>query len=217
MGRHKDFACPQCGFGYRVNAAHEVDKDTNARIVRNNVTHATCPNCRYTASVHGDHSEGQYPSYSGDRILANKLAYQFQDPRRWDVVLFKYPLEAKTNFIKRLVGLPGETISIHQGDLFTVDESGTSRILRKPPDKLLAMRQLVYDDDYPARELTQAGFPERWQVAGDAAAPQQAGWQRDDESRAFQCENSSDERPAWIPLPAHRALVLRLARPRIQR
>ena len=49
----------------------------------------------------------RYPSFNGDRILVDKLVYDFAEPRRWDVVVFKYPEDGKTNYIKRLVGLPG--------------------------------------------------------------------------------------------------------------
>ncbi|HEY1066795.1 MAG TPA: signal peptidase I, partial [Pirellulales bacterium] len=56
-------------------------------------------------------------AYSGDRILVSKIAYMFHDPERWDVVVFKYPGEAQTNFIKRLVGLPNETVRIYRGDV----------------------------------------------------------------------------------------------------
>ena len=64
-------------------------------------------------------------SYNGDRILVNKYIYTFSDPQRWDVVVFKFPGDAKMNYIKRLVGLPGETLRIYQGDLFVGDEDAT--------------------------------------------------------------------------------------------
>ncbi len=63
----------------------------------------------------------------GDRILVNKFAYLMSDPERWDVIVFKYPLNITKNYIKRLVGLPGETISIRDGDVFIND-----KISRKP-------------------------------------------------------------------------------------
>ena len=65
----------------------------------------------------GNPQDEDYPSYKGDRILVSKFAYQFADPERWDVAVFKYPGGAKTNFIKRLVGLPGETLEIVEGIL----------------------------------------------------------------------------------------------------
>ncbi len=49
--------------------------------------------------------------FAGDRILAAK----FLHPRRWDLVVFRYPEEPSVNYVLRLVGLPGETITIREG------------------------------------------------------------------------------------------------------
>ena len=86
-----------------------------------------------------------------------------------------FPATRKMNYIKRLVGLPGETLRIYQGDVFVGDKDATrqtkiSRSPRKPPDKVLAMRQLVHDTNYDPAELDAAGWPLRWQpiASGDA-------------------------------------------------
>lgn len=64
----------------------------------------------------------------GDRILVDKTAYQYGgEPRRWDVVVFRYPLNVAKNFIKRLVGLPGEHVEIRNADIFV-----NGAIQRKP-------------------------------------------------------------------------------------
>ena len=62
-----------------------------------------------------------------------KFAYEFAEPQRWDVIVFKFPGEATTNYIKRLVGLPGETIRIQHGDLWLRQQDGSWQIARKPP------------------------------------------------------------------------------------
>lgn len=46
----------------------------------------------------------------GDRILVNKLVYRIGQPGRGDVVVFKFPLDEKKDYIKRIIALPGETI-----------------------------------------------------------------------------------------------------------
>ena len=46
----------------------------------------------------------------GDRILVNKLTYDKSNPMRGDIIVFQYPLEPEKDFIKRVVGLPGDTI-----------------------------------------------------------------------------------------------------------
>jgi signal peptidase I len=53
-----------------------------------------------------------------DRILVDKLSYHFRDPERFEVVVFKYPLDRSKNFVKRLWGLPGEQLRIDRGDIW---------------------------------------------------------------------------------------------------
>ena len=100
----------------------------------------------------------RHPSYKGDRILVAKFPYRFADPERWDVAVFKFPGKARTNFIKRIVGLPGETIRIEHGDLFVKngDRDGW-HIARKTLRKARAMMRTVYDNDYVQREIVEIG------------------------------------------------------------
>jgi signal peptidase I len=53
-----------------------------------------------------------------DRILVNKLKYRLEKPRRWDVLVFRNPQDHRQNFIKRIVGLPGETLWIQDGEVY---------------------------------------------------------------------------------------------------
>ena len=55
---------------------------------------------------------------AGDRILVSKFIYRFSKPQAWDVIVFKYPLDPKRDFIKRLVATQGETVSIDDGKVF---------------------------------------------------------------------------------------------------
>ncbi|MEA3560277.1 MAG: signal peptidase I [Candidatus Omnitrophota bacterium] len=54
----------------------------------------------------------------GDRILVNKFIYRFKEPERWDIVVFKYPLNPKKDFIKRLAAKEGEKVTIINGRVF---------------------------------------------------------------------------------------------------
>lgn len=55
---------------------------------------------------------------TGQRLLGNKFVYRFQPPGRGDIVVFKFPLDTRRTFVKRVIGLPGETIEIHNGKVY---------------------------------------------------------------------------------------------------
>ncbi|MCI7739435.1 MAG: signal peptidase I [Lachnospiraceae bacterium] len=57
---------------------------------------------------------------TGDRIFGFRLAYEWNEPERFDIVIFKYPddPEQKELYIKRIIGLPGETINIVNGKVY---------------------------------------------------------------------------------------------------
>ncbi len=52
-----------------------------------------------------------------DRIFVDKVSYRFQEPKRGDIIVFRYPLDRKKDFVKRLVGLPGDRVQIRDGKL----------------------------------------------------------------------------------------------------
>ena len=171
---------------------------------------------------------------SGDRVLVAKFLSDthLADPKRFDVVVFKYPKEPLVknipkNYIKRLLGLPGEILAIFFGRLYHIpapepgappyfddlaqrDEFGTEvnpidlwksqythddqsnakfargalakfEIIRKPPDVMMAERRIVYDNDFPAKDLTGPAWA-RWRTDGN-------GWTADkDHGFGFQGE-----------------------------
>jgi signal peptidase I len=53
----------------------------------------------------------------GEYILVNKLAYKLGEPQRGDIVVFKFPVNPEEDLIKRIIGLPGDTISVQGGVL----------------------------------------------------------------------------------------------------
>ncbi|MBN2578573.1 MAG: signal peptidase I [Pirellulales bacterium] len=175
MGRHKDLQCPECGYAFQVSSSEEVEEDGSPKDFRNSlnaryqvtrnqdflVDRCVCPMCGHKMSWEPTDRDAP-SSYSGDRILVNKFAYEFSDPKRWDVVVFKFPENAQKNYIKRLIGLPEETIRISYGDIWAKKEEDPWKIQRKEPRKLLAMLQPVFDNDLtPA--LAEKGLPIRWQ------------------------------------------------------
>ncbi len=61
---------------------------------------------------------------NGDRIIVNKGAAMVKDPKRWEVWVFRYPLSGLVNYVKRLVGLPGEEVRIVHGDIYMAPRHG---------------------------------------------------------------------------------------------
>lgn len=64
----------------------------------------------------------------GDRIFVDKISYRFNTPKRGDIIVFKYPLDKKKDFVKRLAGLPGDRILIEDGKLIINGE-----VMDNPP------------------------------------------------------------------------------------
>ena len=54
----------------------------------------------------------------GDRIFGFRLAYHDKAPKRGDIVIFKYPDDEEENYIKRVIGLPGETVLIRDAKVY---------------------------------------------------------------------------------------------------
>ncbi len=59
------------------------------------------------------------PNFHNDQfLLVNKLAYKIGHPQRGDVIIFHYPLNETKNYIKRVIGLPGETVQVRAGKVY---------------------------------------------------------------------------------------------------
>lgn len=84
----------------------------------------------------------------GDRILVDKSAYLFTRPQRWDVMVFRYPLDRSRNFIKRLIGLPGERLRIGSdgGDIWI---QGAGKTAFEIARKRRRVRDSLYHPVYP--------------------------------------------------------------------
>lgn len=66
--------------------------------------------------VKGDSMEPNFHSW--DYLIIDKFSYFFQQPRRGDVIIFHPPFDNKVYYIKRIIGLPGETVVINGSDIF---------------------------------------------------------------------------------------------------
>ncbi|MHC4148485.1 MAG: signal peptidase I [Planctomycetota bacterium] len=139
-GAHFRFRCQQCGYPYDYGFDPRTIHLPQDTVPRGNVKPppTRCPSCGYY-----DRSGRIVPVSNGDRILVLKCLYQFAEPKRWDVVVFKNPLEPQINYIKRLVARPTETVEIIDGDVYINGQIG-----RKPPKVQNELWMPVYDNDY---------------------------------------------------------------------
>jgi signal peptidase I len=234
QGRHQNVECPMCKFPYRISASNEINQQTETYFA--DVVSGTCPNCGYYASTNmelgqqaEEHREEQAQEYgrdvyvpfnmralelgedsgssNGDRILVSKYQYIFNEPERWDVFVFRYPHNSSRNYIKRLVGLPNESLMIHCGDIFTgkyvpneqlqddnfSDSQVGFKIERKPPDKVRAMAQLVYDNDFQSNVLIKASWPHRWNPDQVASDKETGAWTAASGHRSFRTSGAGTE------------------------
>jgi signal peptidase I len=210
-GYQKVITCPKCKYVFPVNVSQEVDPSEGSP---QKITGCTCPNCRHQIEF-ATEASANTDWGSGDRVLVGKYFYELVDlPERLEVVVFKYPGDdtwphkgphnnhIPLNYIKRLIGKPGETIAIYQGKLYVLSpelgpqykdwelaqqdpevmarlwqtkyqhvneardqfEDGKFTLVRKPPDTMLAMSRVVYDNDHPASDLK---IP-RWAAPGSS-------------------------------------------------
>lgn len=128
LGYHHQVTCPECAFpfarGARFDEEHEgnIAAKTEGAIPLTQLPPSRCPCCGFSGIL-----AEQLPRTEGDQLLVHKHAYEFRDPRRWEVIVFRNPSDARQAYVKRVVGLPGETVEIRGGEIFINDQ-----LARKP-------------------------------------------------------------------------------------
>jgi len=125
-GLHGQHRCASCNYPY----AYGLREDTRPQYQLKPLN-LPCPNCGWDGAGNDrDNATPDANADAGDRILVLKWPYDiggpWLKPQRWDVVVFKDPQDGVTNFIKRLVGLPGEVLEIIDGDIYTCPASSIS-------------------------------------------------------------------------------------------
>ncbi len=94
-----------------------------------------------------------FPTFqNGNYLIVDKISYRFQDPKRDDVIVFRYPNDTTKFFIKRIIGLPGETVDI-AGSVVTITNSTykDGLILKQPFVENQAENKIhavLADDEY---------------------------------------------------------------------
>ena len=99
--------------------------------------------------------------YDREYLLVDEISYRFREPERGEVVVFRYPEDPREYFIKRIIGLPGETLKIENGGVYLLDKSSNSWTQ-------LAESYLAGDSDTLAFEAQQVTLgPDEFFVLGD--------------------------------------------------
>ena len=124
LGRHCQGVCPRCG-GPVFASPPWYDGPAASP----GGTPMICGKCLRTSRIAGPLG----PTFPADRFLVNKML----SPRRWDIIVFRLPADPSKTYVKRLVGSPGETVSIHDGSVW-ID----GRRLEPPP----SLRGIEYLD-----------------------------------------------------------------------
>jgi signal peptidase I len=72
----------------------------------------------------------------GDNLIVDKLSYRFRDPERYDIIVFPYQHAENTYYIKRIIGLPGETVQVIDGYMYIngkkLDEHYGAEVMEDP-------------------------------------------------------------------------------------
>ena len=195
-GAHFGLTCPACGYEYNygfkndcyfINPRSSQSTFDKGQIpnwpisvypsrIRTHSGEPVCPMC-------GTPALKEYNQYvnNGDRILVYKFFYQFQDPKRWDVIVFKNPSQPQENYIKRLVALPEETIEIIDGDIYI---DGT--IQTKPQHIQEVLWIPVFLNDFQPDERF---VSDRWTQPFNPAA-ESSNWNIDQTQRVFDFNGS---------------------------
>jgi signal peptidase I len=195
LGAHTRFHCPDCGYSFdmdfepanrRGDVEEEPEIPTSAGPIADTLY---CPNCGFRVP---ESQKDNPPVAYGDRILVLKYLYLMHPPTRWDVVVFKAPIQTTTNYIKRLIGTPGETVMVVDGSVYIKEPGATDFVVQpKPPEVQKALWRLVYDNDFHPQKLDRDllnAWVQPWEVVDGT------GWAQDDPKtggRAFEYNGSN--------------------------
>jgi signal peptidase I len=202
LGQHFDVDCTQCGYRFTVDHADQTPTADRQNVV-------ACPMCQWPETV-----LPATATRSGDRLLVQKYLYNFAGPRRWDVVVFRNPQAfngdgspgPEINYIKRLVGLPNESLLLIDGNVHVQPHDPPDaewRIARKTDPEAnphwekiqRAVWQPIYHSQYVPLDHGRVGTtggdrpgPRRrdpWVVPWTPAAGQGENWDRGSRARGW--------------------------------
>ena len=174
LGDHRNVVCADCGYHFNCG----VDRLPMP-------PRAVCPNCGYAEN------DLQTPvDVEGERLLIDRAAFSLRPPRRWEVVALRQPTRAEKIVVKRIVGLPGESIEVRGGDVY-VD----GQIQRKSLDEQRALAVPVHTAAY--RPTLEPVPPPRWRAESGERGTGSASGTRRVESGERGTGSASGTRRGW--------------------
>ncbi len=108
---------------------------------------------RLTMQTYVVYGPSMQPNFhENDRLIVSKIVYAIHPPRRGDIIIFKPPFEQSENFIKRVIGLPGEAVEVINGVTYVYTTGGQKLTLEEPyilsPPRLNMPRRTVPEGQY---------------------------------------------------------------------
>ena len=175
LGHHRELTCPNCRFPFDVGLDDEAPE-----------ARPLCPNCG-----RGGFEDAPVVACNGDRVLVQKFLFDFRAPERWEVAVFHFPGDPSQAYVKRVVGLPGESIRIAGGDVWA-----DGVVARKDLRDVRAMRILVHDSRYTPDDSDR--YP-RWSFRrGASLGAEPSGWSRGPDGFRREPSESGDDLDDWL-------------------
>lgn len=173
LGLHQNLICPNCKLDFQVGLRTDGSSPET-----------TCPNCALRISS----DPTQVHQAEGDRVWVDKATMGLIQPKRWEEVVFFSPDAPLTPHLKRVAGMPGESVRIDKGDIF-IDGK---RIVKNDKDRK-AMSVRVYDQSFPSDDDFR--YP-RWRFTATDSG-QSTGWEFSEKKSAliFQASTPDKESP----------------------
>ncbi len=166
MGAHMRFTSPQTGDVWAVNPWYFQDMRGQRGPIS---VQGTLARPGMTVDIEDTivNERTRYadvPLRGGDRIFVHKYLYNIFPPKRWDVAVFKFPGDANENYIKRIAGLPGETVWLADGDVFTKNGDDDWTIQRKPTRVQRELWYPLFSSEYrPLNADSNPTWVDRWE------------------------------------------------------
>lgn len=196
LGFHRQLCCPACACEFARGAAAEAD-DSPHQIASASAggdlfdswspPTSRCPLCGTAVP------EAGIPRTEGDQLLVHKHHFDLRDPQRWEVVVFRNPQHQVQAYVKRVVGLPGETIELIDGDVYA------DGVLQRKPLAVQQSLRIPVDDFRHQPPADDPDWRPRWQASQAAT-----GWRTDGAVLRYRADQDARrepiaaEEPDWI-------------------